>query len=120
MNKFILHTNLDNLYKDYLLAINYVLHLTERQIDVLALLMYIDDNHEKFTVKTKDVISTECRRFICDTLGILNCNLSAYIKHFRKKNIIQSHKRSNFINRTLMPLIIKDRLQVTLIIKLDA
>ena len=120
MNKFIANTNKENLYKDYLLTINNVLHLTERQIDVLALLMYIDDNHDKFTVKTKDIISTECRRYICNKLGILNCNLSAYIKSFKKKCIIQSYKRSNFVKKDLMPLLIKDRLQITIIMKIDA
>ena len=69
-----------------------------------------------------NIIGTESRKYIHETMGIGFDNLSRYIAKFKNKGILVSDKydkdRMN-VNKALIPEIIGDRIQITVVIKIE-
>lgn len=81
----------DNFYKTYYSALNGILNLTNKQIDVLAELSNIKNElSDTFTEEQKDqyTFSSSSRSIVCDKLGITIFNLNNIIKDLKKKGFI--------------------------------
>jgi len=67
------------------------------------------------------VISTENRKYIRKTLGITPDNLSRYITKFKNQGILVKGKIEDevMVNKALIPEIIGDRVQITIILKVN-
>jgi hypothetical protein len=67
------------------------------------------------------VISTENRKYITHTLGITPDNLSRYLSKFKEQGLLVKGKIDNewLVNKILIPEIIKDRVQITIILKVN-
>jgi hypothetical protein len=69
-----------------------------------------------------NIVGTESRKYIHETTGIGYDNLSRYIAKFKSKGILVNDKydkdRLN-VNKALIPEIIGDRIQITVVIKID-
>ena len=90
MNKLVKTVNKGNLYYEYLNALNGILQLTNR-------------------------------RMIKSTMGITPDNLSRYISKFKKEGLLVQGKAEDelVVNKILIPEIIKDRVQITLILRVN-
>ena len=80
-----------NFYKTYYKAINGILELTNKQMEVLAEFSYIRDSlPDTFTDTQKDeyTFSTSTRNIICEKLGITIFNLNNLIKELKEKGYI--------------------------------
>lgn len=119
MNKLRKEVDKKDLYKEFILAINGILQLTQREMDVLEALMRFDDEQSQQS-DHKNVISAECRKRIKDEVGVTPDNLSRYISKFKEKGIVVNGKAEDeyYINKAVMPEIILDRVQITLILRL--
>ena len=121
MNKLVKTVNKADLYKEFLKSLNGILDLTNRELQLLNLLIDIDINTPKLPNLSKNVVSTENRKYIIKTLGIGQDNLSRYIAKFKRQGIRINGRLEDeiIVNKALIPEIIGDRIQLTIVIKID-
>lgn len=119
MNKLVKTVSKTELLVEFLKSLNGILDLTDRELELLACFVELDVNTPKLPNITKNVISTENRKYIKRTLGITPDNLSRYITKFKAQGILQKGKAEDevFVNKALIPEIIGDRVQITIILK---
>lgn len=84
MNKWVKAVPKSQLYIEFVKALNGILDLSDRQMEVLAYLIHIDVSTPKSTVRSKNVISTANRKKMIADLKIGADNLSKYIKSLNR------------------------------------
>lgn len=121
MNKLVKTVTNDTLIIEFLKSLNGILNVTEREMELLAKLVELDMKYDPTLDDTKNVVSTKNRKLIKEQLGITPDNLSRYITRFKNKGILIKGKADDemYVNKALIPDIIKDRVQLTLIFKLQ-
>ena len=121
MNKLVKTIDKKDLYFEFLTSLNGILQLTNREMELLTVLMNIDVNTPKLPDYTKNIISAENRKYIKATLGITKDNLSRYIGRFKDKGIIVKGRADDewLINPALIPEIIGDRVQISIILTIN-
>lgn len=84
------------------------------------MLIEIDRSFDKDIQEYKTIISTENRKRIMKTLKIRPDNLCRYINNMKDKGIIVEGVRDEefYINKNVIPQIIGDRLQLTIVFKI--
>lgn len=119
MNKLVKTVNKGNLYYEYLNALNGILQLTNRELELLTKFVELDVNFTPIPGVSKNVANTDNRRMIKSTMGITPDNLSRYISKFKSQGILMKGKAEDevFVNKALIPEIIGDRVQITVILK---
>lgn len=120
MNKLVKRVTKQNLITEFLTALNGILRLTDRELELMAKLIDFDINYEKQPNSNKNIANTKNRKYIINNLGISKDNLSRYIKSFKEKGILVKGKAEDelSVNPVLIPIIIGDRLQLTIILKI--
>lgn len=118
MNKLVKTVDKDKLTQEYLKTLNGILGLTDRELELLNKLIELDVNHDP-AQGNKNVISAQNRKLIKKELGITPDNLSRYASKFKEKGLLVQGKADDevFVHRMLIPEIIKDRVQLTIILK---
>lgn len=121
MNKLVKTVSNGNLISEFLHTLNGILKLTDRELELMATLIYLDINYEKEPNSNKNVANTKNRRYIIDNLGITKDNLSRYIKSFKQKGILLVGPAEDElrVNPALIPIIINDRVQITVILRIN-
>lgn len=115
MNKLVKSLNKADLLGEFLRSLNGVLNITNRELEVLQLLieMQIADGTE---------INRNVRKRIMTQLGVTADNLSRYISKFKKLGIVVPSKQyfgEYVVNKALIPEVIGDRVQITIILKIN-
>lgn len=121
MNKLVKGIDKNNLYYEYLKSLNGILNLTDRELTIMVKLMEYDAELDKTPDVSKNVVDASHRKRIKDEVGTTPDNLSRYIKKFKETGLLVQGKADDevYVNRILMPEIIKDRVQVTIILRLN-
>lgn len=121
MNKLVKTVSRTDLYREFLNSLNGILKLTDRELGLLTTFIDIDVNTPKLPNVRKNVISTENRKYIKRTLGITPDNLSRYIAKFKQQGILRVGKADDevMVSKALIPEIIGDRVQITIILKVN-
>lgn len=121
MNKLVKTVKKTDLYREFLKSLDGVLQLTTREQDLMVLLIDIDINTPKLPGYSKNVISTENRRYLKAATVITSDNLSRYIGKLRDKGLIIKGKADDewMVNPALIPEIIGDRVQLTIVLRLE-
>lgn len=121
MNKLVKTVKKTDLYREFLKSLDGVLQLTTREQDLMVLLIELDVNTPKLPGYSKNVISTENRRYLKTATGITSDNLSRYIGRLRDKGLIVKGKADDewTVNPALIPEVIVDRVQITIVLRLD-
>ena len=119
MNKLVKTVSSSNMYQEFLHVLNGILSLTDRELELFTMLVSLDINYEKDPEKGKNIVNTANRRLIMNELGITRDNLCRYISKFKSLGYIVKGKEDGewIINRALIPIIINDRVQITIILK---
>lgn len=120
MNKLVKTVTKDTLIYEFLKSINGILGITERELELLAKLVEFDVTYDPSSEESKNVCSSKNRKIIKQDLGITPDNLSRYLTKFKNKGILIKGKADDelFVNKILIPEIIKDRVQLTIIFKI--
>ena len=120
MNKLVKTVNKDDLITEFLTSLNGILRLTDRELELMAELIRLDINYNKLPNEHKHIANRQNRKHIIQTLGITKDNLSRYIKAFKEKGILIAGPAEDelSVNKALIPEIIGDRVQVTIIIRI--
>ena len=121
MNKLVKSVSNSNLYYEFLQSLNGILKLTDRELELFAILLKFDVEYVKVPNKPKNIANTANRKWIIENLGITRDNLSRYLKKFRDEGFIVRGRTEGelYVARALIPVIINDRVQVTIILKVD-
>ena len=121
MNKLVKPVKKADLYMEFLKSLNGILQLTNRELELLATFIDLDVNFSKLPNVSKNVINSQNRKYIKATLGITPDNLSRYIAKFKKQGILIDGKLEDevVVNKALIPEIIGDRVQITIILKVN-
>ena len=121
MNKLVKTIKKSDLYREFLKSLDGVLQLTTREQDIMVLLIELDINTPKLPGYSKNIISTENRRYLRTATGITNDNLSRYIGNLREKGLIVKGRADDewMVNPALIPEIIGDRVQITIVLRTE-
>ena len=121
MNKLVKSVSNSNLYYEFLQSLNGILKLTDRELELFAILLKFDVEYIKVPNKPKNIANTANRKWIIENLGITRDNLSRYLKKFRDEGFIVKGRTEGelYVARALIPVIISDRVQITIILKVD-
>jgi len=121
MNKLVKVVSRDKLYEEYLKALNGILNLTDRELELMVKLIEFDIGFTPAPGVAKNVASTANRKIIRSTLRITSDNLSRYISKFKRDGLLVKGKAEDelYVNRILIPDLIKDRVQITIILKTE-
>ena len=119
MNKLGKKVSKADLLKEFLRGLNGVLNITNRELEILETLI----NLQTGNVDYKDgVINKDTRKNIVQNLKITPDNLSRYLSKFRQLGILVPSKRFTnewVVNSALIPQIIGDRVQITIILRIN-
>lgn len=121
MNKLVKSVNKKDLVTEFLISLNGILRLTDRELELMAEFIRLDLNYDKQPNENKNIANRANRKQIINTLGITKDNLSRYIKSFKQKGILVAGPAEDelSVNKALIPEIIGDRVQVTIIIRIN-
>lgn len=121
MNKLVKTVDKKDLYKEFLNSLNGILQLTNREQDLVIVLLELQLNSTKLPGYKGNLISVENRKYIRSVTGITNDNLSRYLNKFKSKGIIIKGKADDdwMMNPAVIPEIIGDRVQITLVLKIN-
>lgn len=121
MNKLVKSVNKNDLVTEFLISLNGILRLTDRELELMAEFIRLDLNYNKQPNENKNIANRANRKRIINTLGITKDNLSRYIKSFKQKGILVAGPAEDelSVNKALIPEIIGDRVQVTIIIRIN-
>ena len=119
MNKLVKKVSSKELIPEFLRALNGIIRLTDRELELMVMLIQLDIEYVK-TEDNKNVANTANRKLIMSTLGITKDNLSRYIKSFKEKGLLIEGPAEDdlCVNKALIPIVIGDRLQLTIILKI--
>lgn len=117
MNKLVKTVNKKDLNYEYLRSLNGILELTNRELELLS--KFVEFDIELGNIQNKNVACSSNRKKIKQELGITPDNLSRYITKFKEKGLLLTGKADDelTVNKILIPEIVKDRVQLTIIIK---
>ena len=120
MNKLVKTCKKEDLYFEFLKALNGIIDLPKRELELLHLLVKLQLN-PKLSGNDEDenVISGINRKYITKELGITPDNQSRYYNKFKELGYLVRGKvdKQWLVNKILIPEVIRDRIQITIILK---
>lgn len=122
MNKLVKRIKKEDLYSEFLKALNGIVDLPARELQLLTLLVRLQVEPElSGNDPEAGVLSAVNRKYIDATLGITVDNQSRYFKKFKELGYLVKGKidRQWLVNQLLIPQVIKDRVQLIVILKID-
>ena len=121
MNKLVKQIEKKDLYSEFLKTLNGITDLPKRELQLLTLLVQLQAEPQLSGNDPENgVISGTNRKYIETTLGITQDNQSRYFKKFKELGYLVKGKLDKqwLVNQILVPQIIKDRIQITIILRL--
>lgn len=121
MNKLKKTIKLSALVPEFLSALNGVLKLTDRELGLMVELIKLDVNYIKLPRMNKNIVNTVNRKYLMQELKLPKDRLSRYIKSFKERGLLITGPAEDEVrvNPAIVPLIIGDRVQITLILKVE-
>lgn len=112
--------NKDTIYREFLNSLNGLLKLTEKELQVLSIILTVSPEVRTYDEYT-NVVSTNIRRKIMKETGINKANLSTFIKSFIKKKLLIKDSITNaiWINRAIIPIIQDGKATISIVLKID-
>ena len=106
MNKLVKTVSNEELIPEFLQALNGILRLTDRELELMATLIKMDMEYVKEPNSNKNVANRYNRKYI--------------IESFKEKGILIAGPAEDelSVNKALIPVVIGDRLQLTIILRI--
>lgn len=122
MNKLVKQIKKEDLYPEFLKALNGIVDLPKRELQLLTLLVQLQAEPQlSGNDPESGVISAVNRKYIEQRLKITADNQSRYFKKFKELGYLVKGKidRQWLVNQSLIPQVIKDRVQLTIILRIN-
>ncbi len=119
MNKLAKTVSKADLLREFLKGLNGVLDITNKELDILQKLVELQTTNPDYKY---GVINKDTRHLIINTLGVSAANLSRYLSRFKQLGILVRSKQyidEYVVNSALIPEVIGDRVQITIILRID-
>jgi hypothetical protein len=97
-------------YRGYVEILNASLGLSNRELDILAVIFELDMLNKD---TNKNVIDTKARKYIMNTTLVNKYNLCRYINKYKEKKIIVQDNGGWVVEPSLIPIIEDDKVQMT-------
>jgi len=104
-------------FRRYVEIINVLFNLSNREMDILALLIELD--YQWHNDKFKNILDTSSRKYIMKETYVNKSNLSRYIASFKEKGIITPIEDGWEINKKISPAIKDNNLVITFDLKIE-
>ena len=119
MNKLVKKVDKENLTKEFLSALNGVLQLTNKQLEILEVLVNIQPTLKPINGDVESVISSRIRKLVTEKTGVTSDNLSRHLMSFKQKGLLLKTKQEDVwaLNPAVTPELIGNRIQITIILK---
>lgn len=119
MNKLVKTVKDEDLTKEFLSALNGVLQLTGKQLEILEVLINIQPTLKPINGDMESVISSRIRKIVTEKTGVTSDNLSRHLMSFKRKGLLLPTKIQDVwrLNPAVVPELINDRVQITIILK---
>lgn len=110
-----------NLYKEYVRVLNGLFQLSERELEVFALLLKLDCEWKPILdTDYKNILSGHNRKTIMKETNVNKTNLSKYLRTLKNNNIIIKRDTGGYeIREIYTPKVFGDMLDVSFIFTLD-
>ena len=121
MNKLVKTVKKDDLHSEFLKSLNGIMDLPKRELQLLTLLVKLQMEPQLSNNDPESgILSANNRKFIETTIGITQDNQSRYYKKFKDLGYLVKGKidKQWLVNQILLPQVIKDRVQITLILRI--
>lgn len=121
MNKLVKQIEKKDLCSEFLNTLNGILDLPKRELQLLTLLVKLQIEPQLSNNNPEDgVISAINRKYIEQETGVTPDNQSRYFKKFKELGYLVKGKfdRQWLVNQILIPQVIKDRVQLTVILRI--
>lgn len=121
MNKLVKTVKKDDLCSEFLKSLNGIMDLPKRELQLLTLLVKLQMEPQLSNNDPESgILSANNRKFIETTIGITQDNQSRYYKKFKDLGYLVKGKidKQWLVNQILLPQVIKDRVQITLILRI--
>lgn len=121
MNKLVKWCKKEDLYWEFLKALNGIIDLPNRELQLLHELVRLQLNPQlSGNDEDLNVISAINRKYITEKLGITPDNQSRYYTKFKEQGYLVKGKidKQWLVNEILIPQVIKDRIQISLILRI--
>lgn len=105
------------LIRQYVEVINVLLNLSNRELDVLALLIEIDLGWNEYL--EKNILDTTSRKHIMKETLMNKANLSRYLSILKGRNAIVKIKDGWCINEKLLPVLNNNKITIHFNLSLD-
>lgn len=122
MNKLVKRIKQDELYSEFIRSLNGIIDLPKRELQLLTLLVKLQVEPQLSNNDPESgVISAANRKYIEKELGITQDNQSRYFKKFKELGYLIKGQfdKQWLVNQILIPQVIKDRVQITLILRIE-
>lgn len=85
-----------NKHREFIKIMNGLLQLSDREAEVLSLLMKIDDEWSPVLSEEKNVLSTDARRAIMKETRINKNNLTKYLNTLKEKGLVFQNEMGGY------------------------
>lgn len=122
MNKLVKQVKKEDLYSEFLKTLNGIIDLPKRELQLLTLLVKLQMEPQLSNNDLESgVISAVNRKYIEKETGITQDNQSRYYKKFKDLGYLVKGKidRQWLVNQILLPQVIKDRVQITIVLRIE-
>lgn len=115
MNQYLKKVKDKNKYREFIKVLNGLLQLSDREVEVLSLLVKLDaewpiDFH-------KNVLSTDSRKYVMSTTKVNKNNLTKYVTKFKSKGILDSTGYNTWgINNMFVPNTEDNKMEIKFIL----
>lgn len=119
MNKLVKRVEDKDLTREFLSALNGVLQLTGKQLEILEILIELQPTLKPINGDMESIIGSRIRKLVTEKTGITADNLSRHLMSFKRKGLLIPTKIQDIwqLNPAVMPELINDRVQITIILK---
>jgi hypothetical protein len=109
-----------NKYREFIKVMNGLLQLSDREAEVLSLLMKLDAEWSPVLNETKDILSTDSRKAIMGETLINKNNLSKYVKLLKDKGLLYLNDRDGYeVTPIFMPKQTGDYIELLFILDIS-
>lgn len=118
MNQYLKKIKPKHKYREFLKVLNGLLQLTDREVEILSLMLEIEESWPSNF--GKNVVSTDSRKYIMSSTEVNKNNLSKYISKFKDKGILTNNGSDEYsISTMFKPILDNNKIKVSFILDLN-
>jgi len=108
-----------NLYRQFLELANPLLGLTNRELEVLTILLQIQMEQKPMFGHKYDILNAQNRKFVMNETRVNKVNLSKYISRMKKLGIVLKDQDGHYINNMFIPELKDNKVEILYLLEIE-